>query len=106
MLPEIQNLLSAAPAATVEQFITLLQTPSFRLEKIVSHGVTSPNNCWYDQVEAEWVMLVQGEAVLEFERAGKLPLKAGDYLLISAHQKHRVDSCSPDAVWLALHFGE
>lgn len=104
MLPEIQNLRSLTSPATVEQFINLFQTPSFRLEKIVSNGVNSPKNFWYDQEETEWVMLAQGEAVLEFEQEGMLPMKAGDYLLIRAHQKHRVEFCSNDAVWLALHF--
>lgn len=106
MLPEIQNLLALTPSATVEQFISLFQTPSFRLEKIVSNGVNSPQNFWYDQDETEWVMLAQGEATLEFELGGMLSLKAGEYLLICAHQKHRVEFCSDDAVWLALHFAD
>jgi len=40
--------------------------------------------------------------VLNFEDES-LNLKAGDYLLIPAHEKHRVASCSQDARWLALH---
>ena len=32
-----------------------------------------------------------------------LSLKAGDYLLIPARARHRVASCSQDALWLALH---
>ena len=102
-LPHVRNLFSSSPVA-FEQFHTLLQTSAFRLEQIVSHGQPSPDNFWYDQPQTEWVLLLQGEAVLEFEE-DSLPLRAGDALLIPAHRKHRVASCSEDAVWLALHFG-
>jgi len=107
MIPIPENLLhsNAAPTAD-EQFRTLLQTSSFRLEHIVSHGAASPDGFWYDQSENEWVLLAQGDAVLEFERDEKVLLTAGDYLLIPAHRKHRVESCSADAVWLALHFDD
>jgi cupin 2 domain-containing protein len=52
----------------------------------------------------EWVLLARGEAVLRFENGEPIPLKAGDHLLIPARQKHRVESTSADALWLALHF--
>ena len=32
-----------------------------------------------------------------------MPLKAGDFLLIPANTRFRVESVSADAVWLALH---
>jgi cupin 2 domain-containing protein len=103
MLPEIRNLFAAPDTATTEQFETLLQTQAFRLEQIVSHGQHSAPDFWYDQPQAEWVLLLQGTAVLEFEERS-LPLQAGDTLLIPPHQKHRVAACSGDAIWLALHF--
>jgi cupin 2 domain-containing protein len=64
---------------------------------------------WYDQPQAEFVVLIAGEAHVEFE-GESLPreLKPGDYLLIPAHCRHRVAWTSSDepSVWLAVHFGE
>lgn len=47
--------------------------------------------------------LLRGTARLQFDE-GDLALTAGDALLIPAGRRHRVAACSPDAVWLALHF--
>jgi len=105
MLPEIHHLFpSADTAQNAEQINPLFQTPHLRLEQIISYGTSSAENFWYDQDENEWVLLAKGEAVLEFEQDRKVLLKAGDYLLIPAHERHRVESCSKDAVWLALFF--
>ena len=46
----------------LEAFETLLHSPAVRIERIVSHGHASPADFWYDQNEAEWVLLVQGSA--------------------------------------------
>ena len=43
-----------------EAFETILHSPTVRIERIVSHGHASPADFWYDQEEAEWVLLVQG----------------------------------------------
>jgi cupin 2 domain-containing protein len=85
-----------------EIIVALLGSTGFRLEQIVSNGQASNPDFWYDQECNEWVLLARGEAVLEFEQE-RLSLKAGDYLLIPAHTRHRVTSCSQNAVWLALH---
>lgn len=104
-IPQTANLFDPRPAdETTEQFISVLQQPGFRLEYIVSHGQAGEPGFWYDQKEPEWVLLARGRAVLEFENRESCKLAAGDYLLIPAHCKHRVSSCSDDAVWLALHF--
>lgn len=49
------------------------------------------------------MLLGRGSARLEFEGEGMITLEYGDYLLIPAHCRHRVNSVSDDAVWLALH---
>jgi cupin 2 domain-containing protein len=51
------------------------------------------------------VILLQGEAVLSYEDSSQIELKAGDYLFIPAHQKHRVEYTSvlPPCIWLAVH---
>lgn len=80
---------------------------SVRIERIVSHGHTSPEGFWYDQDEDEWVIVLKGEAKLRFENDNELlHLKSGDHILIQAHQKHRVEWTTPDepTVWLAVFF--
>jgi cupin 2 domain-containing protein len=52
------------------------------------------------------VVLMQGEAILQFEGRPDLHLHAGDYCTIPAHQRHRVAWTTPDqpTVWLAVFF--
>lgn len=105
MIPTVKNLLANLPAPSAEEeFLTLVQTDSVRVERIVSNGHPSPEGFWYDQTEDEWVLLLTGTAGLEFADGGAVSLKAGDYLLISSHTKHRVQQMSADAIWLAIHY--
>jgi cupin 2 domain-containing protein len=105
MPSEIRNLFTPGTASqNTEQINILLQTPHLRLEQIISYGTPSADSHWYDQEETEWVLLAKGDAELEFEDGKLIPLQAGDYVEIPVHQKHRVTSCSQDAIWLALHF--
>ncbi len=84
---------------------TLLENPSVRIERIVSQGHSSPAEGWYDQEQTEWVLLLQGQARLSFAEADPVDLNPGDYLLIPAHCRHRVDwtSSDPACIWLAIH---
>ena len=78
---------------------------NLRLERIVSFGNASPEGFWYNQTEHEWVVLLTGEAVLEFVNT-TLPLAPGDWVFIPAHLRHRVvrtASHSPTR-WLAIFF--
>lgn len=105
MNPSVQNLFANLPALTPqEDFLTLVQTRDFRVERIVSNGQNSPKDLWYDQLEDEWVLLLQGTATLGFVDGGAVHLNPGDYLLIVRHTKHRVERASSDAVWLAVHY--
>lgn len=89
-----------------EVFETLMQNPELKIERIVSAGQVSAEGFWYDQDQHEWVLLVQGEARLVWEDGRMQDLKAGDCLLIPAHEKHRVEYTSqqPPCIWLAVHF--
>ncbi len=91
--------------AKTEHFSELLARPGLRIERIVSTGQCSPANFWYDQAEGEWVAVLQGEAKLRFEDK-VLHLKAGDYVDIPPHCRHRVDWTHPDqeTVWLAVFY--
>ena len=79
----------------------------FRVERIVSEGQASAEGFWYDQEEAEWVIVLAGEAELEFRDNGeKRVLGVGDYVLIEARREHRVNwtSHAEKTVWLAVFF--
>jgi cupin 2 domain-containing protein len=96
-----------SPEVPGEIFATLLEAGNFRLERIVSHGQATPPGEWYDQDTHEWVALLTGAAGLRFEdEAAPRVLRPGDYLLIPAHRRHRVEWTAPGTptVWLALHY--
>ena len=90
--------------ASSEEFLTLLENGQIKIERILSHGQASAKDFWYDQPNDEWVLLLQGEAVLEFEGVGMTALVTGSYLHMQRHLRHRVEATSQDAVWLAIHF--
>jgi cupin 2 domain-containing protein len=76
------NLFADLPSKlTEEQFIELLAAPNVRIERIVSTGHSSPPDHFYDQDQAEWVLVVQGSATVLFEgEAEPRLLGPGDYL--------------------------
>ena len=62
---------------------------------------------WFDQEQAEWVVLLSGAARLRFEdESVDRELRSGNHLLIAPHRRHRVQWTDPSqaTVWLALHF--
>jgi len=87
----------------------LLESPGFRLERIHSCRARSPEGFWYDQAEHEWVLLLQGSAVLAFADENQpRQLRCGDALLIRAGRRHRLLATdpAPGSVWLALFWKE
>jgi len=103
------NLLSDLPPPSATEHVDAL--PSFaglRIERIVSTGQASPPGFWYDQDAPEWVLLLAGSAGLWIDgEAAPRRLTAGDYVLIPAHARHRVEWTDPamPTVWLAIHGG-
>ncbi|QDU34819.1 Cupin domain protein [Poriferisphaera corsica] len=91
-----------------ELFETICKgSKGFRLERIVSEGQASPEGFWYEQEQAEWVMIVQGEAGLLFADADQeRVMRAGDYVYIEPCRRHRVTWTSPTekTIWLAIFF--
>ncbi len=105
------NLFAGLPLVTetTERIETLLARPGVRIERIVSSGQSSPPGFWYEQADAEWVLLVSGEALLRFEDETEARrLRPGDWLQIEPLHRHRVDWTATDAptVWLAVHFAD
>jgi cupin 2 domain-containing protein len=102
------NLLRDLPDARDREVTEpLLAAPNLRIERIVSRGQASPPGFWYDEAEAEWVVLLAGAARLRFADAPEpLALGPGDGVHIAAHRRHRVEWTDPDqpTVWLAVHY--
>jgi len=86
---------------------TLSHSEHVRIERIVSRGHSSSEEFWYDQEEHEFVLLISGRARLAFAgEAVSTEMTAGEWMIIPAHKKHRVEWTDPerDTVWLAVHF--
>ena len=102
-MPNIYKL--SQEVSQLEQFEQLVAGKNIQIEHIISTGQTTPSGQLYDQTTDEWVILLQGEAELSYADDTRIKLKAGDYLLIPAHTKHRVEytSIAPACIWLAVH---
>ncbi len=104
----MDNLFAGVKGPTREEVIeTLLETPEFRLERIVSTGQATPEGQWYDQERNEWVAVLCGSAGLLFEGEDQIRvMRPGDHVLIPAHRRHRVAWTDPQqqTVWLAIHY--
>jgi len=90
-----------------ELFEVLSAGKDFTLERIVSRGQATPEGQWLEQWKNEWVLLLKGSAGIILQgQKDAVPLKPGDYMLIEARQKHRVEYTDKETetVWLALHF--
>jgi cupin 2 domain-containing protein len=104
----MKNLFTDIPKNLCDElFETLLQTSSFRIERIVSNGHCSPEDFWYDQEDNEWVILLKGRAALRFEDCSEnIAMNPGDYINIKKHRRHRVEwtDTEQETVWLAFHY--
>jgi cupin 2 domain-containing protein len=56
----------------------------------------------YVQVQDEWVVVLDGEAVLEVDGA-EVRLARGDWVLLPAAKPHRVLMTAAGTRWLAVH---
>lgn len=91
-----------------EQFLDLFSTRGIRIERIVSMGQATPASEWLDQDWSEWVALLAGAAAIQIEGEPSLRmLEPGDWLLIPAHTRHRVEwtDSRGATIWLAIHAG-
>ncbi len=113
LLPEIMNhpkgniFDNVTPSKSgFEVFEKLAGTTAAHVERIISNGQKTPDGKWLQQEINEWVVLIDGSAVLSFDDGEKLDLKPGDYVFIPKDTKHRVDYTSedPPCIWLAFHF--
>lgn len=101
------NLFAHVSGELSEELVELLYAgEGVRCERIVSLGQRSPDGFWYDQASTELVFLLRGAARLRFaDEPCDRELTAGDYLLIAAHRRHRVEWTDAErpTIWLAIH---
>ena len=101
------NLLKNIPLDSSEEiFETLLDKEFIKIERIISHGeVTTPGK-WYRQEDDEFVLVLSGDAIIQYKDGKNVELKPGDYLYIPALQEHRVAYTNKDetTIWLAIFF--
>jgi cupin 2 domain-containing protein len=104
MTVQVKNIFRDLPQLTdQEEVLTLFQNSCAKIECIVSQVHSSPPGFWYDQNEDEWVMVVRGEATLEFEGGELVRMKEGDHVTIPRHVRHRVRQTDSKTIWLAVH---
>jgi len=86
-------------------FDNIFSNKIVEIERIVFDGHHTSDGKWYDQEKNEFVILLDGSAVLRFEDEF-FEIERGDYILIEKHKKHRVESTDKKkkTVWLAFFF--
>ena len=102
-MTEIRRLFPESAVPLRDECIeNLLERSGLRIERILSAPGSASGP--YDQERDEWVLLLQGRAVLEVE-GERVELRAGEALLLPAHRVHNVldTSADPPCVWLAVH---
>ena len=63
-----RSMYNHVPENLVSEFVEQIGGQgNVRIERIVSHGQSSPFGFWYDQEEYEWVVLLKGAAGIRFE---------------------------------------
>ncbi len=94
------NLYDALPPENSEDFTTLLEHKNIRIVRILSSE--SPDQKEYRQEEDEWVVLLEGNALLEV-KGNPRPMKHGEMIFLPAGTPHRVLETAPGTLWLAVH---
>ncbi len=106
----MRNLFDLPEGKNAEMVETILEKGklgdklSLKIERILSYGQATAEDFYYDQSWDEWVMILQGEAILSYDDGRGEDLRAGDSLLIKRGERHRVDYTSEDCIWLAVHY--
>lgn len=84
------------------EILSRMAGKNIRVERILTDAPDA--DVWYDQAWPEWVLIVEGEAELEFDApSAEEKLAKGDWLLIPAHRRHRVRAATKGTLWLAIH---
>jgi len=94
------NIYNYIPPHKNEIFTTLIKHKNIKINRIVSASNIKPIE--YMQEEDEWLVLIEGKAVLLLDNEEKL-LEKGDTLFIPAKTPHSVLKTNDGTVWLTVH---
>ena len=94
------NLFNYSIPESGEEFTPLLEHKNVRIVRIVSSETPDPGE--YRQEEDEWVVVLEGNALLEIDGIPR-PLARGESLFLPAGTPHRVLKAAPGTLWLAVH---
>ena len=97
------NILDVKNIDKTKEIVEILkENENVRIEKIISTGQTTD---WMEQEQEEFVMLIQGEAIIEYENKNQ-ELRAGDTVIIKKNEKHRVSYTSenPCCIWICIFY--
>jgi cupin 2 domain-containing protein len=103
----VKNIFEDIPEKADKEFLEILfQNDSVKLERIVSRGHSSPKIFWYDQDKNEFVLLISGNATIAFDDGSIIKINPGDFFIIPANKKHRVEYTDPKekSIWLTAYF--
>lgn len=103
----MNNIFSDLPQSLEQEvFEEIVNSGPVRIERIISHGHSSPETGWYQQDENEWVIVLSGTGTLRLDNGEDITLVPGDYHLIPAQQPHKVIRTAADepTIWLAVFF--
>ena len=104
---KISNLFTNIPNPSKDEFFeNIIKNDKVKIQRIVSHGHTSPKEGWYEATNEEWVILLEGAATLSFKNGEDISLSIGDYINIPAHSEHKVSWTKPECntIWLVIHY--
>ena len=92
------------PLPLAEEVTTILtENENIRIERIIS---TEQVSDWYDQDQTEFVILLEGNAIIEYVNGERIVMSKGDTLLIKPHERHKVSftSNNPPCIWLCVFY--
>ncbi len=88
------------PPKSGEIFQILHENRDILIEKIISSN--RQEGKLYNQDHDEWIILLEGEAILELKNEKK-SLKKGDFLFIVKNTPHKVLQTKNGTLWLCIH---
>ena len=101
---EVKNIFSNIPKFLQNELIEQLAiAKNCKIERIISPKLSAPKEEWYDQDKDEFVLVLKGSAELRFEKS-LVRMKEGDYIIIPAHAKHRVEKTDKETIWLTVFY--
>lgn len=102
-----KNIFKDLPLSSPDEiFESIIENENIKIERIISEGHATSEGYWYDQDQNEFVMLLQGKAQISFTEDEPVVLNPGEYIIIPAHKKHRVEWTSKieKTLWLAVFY--